>query len=56
MFPTDFDEVLYADFPPSTQGQLGWGGHFQKYVDGLYAKQLIDTPSCVKTPSALSWR
>jgi hypothetical protein len=47
LFPVDFEEQMYAEFPPSTQGAVGWGGVFQKYVDHLYTKGLIDTTAYV---------
>jgi len=51
LFPADFGEELYAEFPPSTQADIGWGGSFQKYVDDLYTEGLIDTTSYVNSRS-----
>lgn len=33
LFPTNYDEKLYNDFPPSTQGNTSWGALFDNYVD-----------------------
>jgi hypothetical protein len=55
LFPVDLDEEVYADFPPSTQESVGWGRAFQTYVDGLYEKDLLDTPECVISSSALRY-
>ena len=53
LFPVDFDEVLYGNFPPSTQGSTGWGGSFQTYVDNLFEKGLIESQPCVDSPCVL---
>ncbi len=53
LFPMDFDEVLYANFPSSTQGSTGWGGSFQTYVDNLFENGLIESQPCVDSPCFL---
>jgi hypothetical protein len=53
LFPVDFDEVLYANFPPSTQGSTGGGGSFQTYVDNLFVKGLIESQPYVDSPCVL---
>jgi hypothetical protein len=42
LFPADFEEEIYADFPPSTQA-AGWGASFQDYMDNLYERDIIDS-------------
>jgi len=49
LFPLDFKQELFADFPPSTQDNYGWGGSFQKYVDRLFDKDLIKFSEYVDT-------
>ena len=56
LFPVDFDEVLYGNFPPSTQGSTGWGGSFQTYVDNLFEKGLIESQPCVDSLRVLRRR
>jgi hypothetical protein len=47
LFPEDFKEEMYTDFPPSTQDGFGWGGSFQKYIDHLFDKGLIESSTYV---------
>jgi hypothetical protein len=36
IWPVDINKVMYAGFPPSTQGDNGWSSAFQDYIDDLY--------------------
>lgn len=53
LFPVNFDEELYPNFPQSTQGSTGWGGSFQTYVDNLFEMGLIASQPCVDSPCVL---
>lgn len=46
-FPEEYDGTVYADFPPSTQGDVGWNKLFQEYMDRLY-----DKPDVITMPAA----
>lgn len=45
MFPSHFDEEVYADFPPSTQNNNGWAAQFEDYVDNLFNKRIVKMPT-----------
>ena len=34
-FPEGYNERLYDDFPPSTQGNLGWAAQFDGYIQKI---------------------
>ncbi|KAI9053396.1 hypothetical protein LZ554_002355 [Drepanopeziza brunnea f. sp. 'monogermtubi'] len=46
LFPLNYDESLYADFPESSQGNSGWGQLFQQYMDSLLTR-VDDVPDAI---------
>ncbi|EKD13605.1 uncharacterized protein L3040_009015 [Drepanopeziza brunnea f. sp. 'multigermtubi'] len=46
LFPLNYDESLYADFPESSQGNAGWGLQFQQYMDSLLTR-VDDVPDAI---------
>ncbi|KAK6587347.1 hypothetical protein PZA11_000637 [Diplocarpon coronariae] len=38
LFPIDYNESLYADFPPASQSNIGWGQRLQNFLDNLLPK------------------
>ncbi|PBP22651.1 hypothetical protein BUE80_DR006640 [Diplocarpon rosae] len=38
LFPAHYDESLYADFPPASQSNIGWGQQLQIFLDNLLPK------------------
>ncbi|PBP26451.1 hypothetical protein BUE80_DR002771 [Diplocarpon rosae] len=38
LFPVHYDESLYADFPPASQSNIGWGQQLQIFLDNLLPK------------------
>ena len=44
LFPEDFGEEVYADFPPATQDGKGWSSSLHTYMENLYDNQIVETP------------
>lgn len=50
LFPVDYDEQVYWDFPPSTQKNVGWFKGFQDYLDALTER--LSSQSSIMLPAS----